>query len=201
MDMRTIAVLLVTFSAGCFASTATTIASMYSVLETGESVFDGTKWVKVKSIWCDPITFDLYQDSNLAKENLASLEINIGGTYSIQSGKSLHLNIDGAFEDLTTLERITNIETKPGYYSSSFRSGLSFYLPSYNISSKRYIVEISLLERMANAEKLVMRIDLARDYKDAVCTNEKNSGSSVPAASTSYGVQRFLENMIHAKEP
>jgi hypothetical protein len=62
----------------CATSTASMVASMYSISEEGESDFDGTRWVRVKSIWCDPITFDLYQDTNLAKANLASLEINIG---------------------------------------------------------------------------------------------------------------------------
>lgn len=199
--MKAMLVLVMLLLPGCMASTATMVASMYSVSESGQSTFDGTRWIRVKSIWCDPITFDLYQDTNLSKVNMAALEINIGGTHSIQAGKSLHLNIDGTFTDLTTLEQSTNIETKPGYYSSGAYSGMSFYLPSYNVSSKRYLVETSLLEKIAKAEKVVMRVDLARDYMDAVCTNEKTSGSDIPAASTSYGIRKFLENAAHIKEP
>jgi hypothetical protein len=114
------------------------------------------------------------------------------GAHAIKSGKSLHLNIDGSFTDLTTLEQLTTVETKPGYYSSG--SGTPFYLPPYNVSSKRYFIAPTLLERMANADKFVIRVDLEREYVDAVCTNEKTAGVSVPAASTSYGIRTFLKS-------
>lgn len=199
--MRAMLIFVMLLLPGCMASTATMVASIYSVSESGQSKFDETRWIRIKSIWCDPITFDLYQDTNLYKVNMAAIEINIVGTHSIQAGKSLHLNIDGTFTDLTTLEQLTGIVMKPGYYSSGAYSGISFYLPSYNVSSKRYLVETSLLEKMAKAEKLVMRVDLAREYMDAVCTSEKTSGSDIPAASTSYGIRKFLENAAHVKEP
>lgn len=199
--MRPFLIVMLMLLPACATNTASMVASMYSVSEEGESDFDGTRWVRVKSIWCDPITFDLYQDTNLAKANLASLEINIGGAHSIQTGKSLHLNIDGEFADLNTLEQLTSVETKPGYYSSSAYSGMSFYLLPHNVSSKRYLVAMDLLERMEKAQKLVMRIDLARDYMDAKCTNEKNSGSDVPAASTTYGIGKFLEQVSRFNEP
>ena len=199
--MRSLLFVMILLLVGCAAKTSNMVASMYSVSETGESAFDGTKWIKVKSIWCDPITFDLYQDTNLSKSNKASLELNIGGTHSIQSGKSLHLNIDGKFTDLSTLEKLTDIETKPGYYSSGIHAGMSFYLPPHNVSSKRYLVDIDLLERMEKANNLIMRVDLARDYIDAVCTNEKSSGSEFPAASTSYGIRKFIENASQFSKP
>jgi len=176
------AVIVVAVLSSC-AGTATMVDDIYSVSEKGESPFDGTKWISVKNIWCDPITFDLYQESNMAQENLILLDLNIGGAHLIKSGESLHLNINGKIHNLKTVDRVNSIETKPGIYS--FGRDLNVYIPAYNVTSRRYLISVNLLDSMIDSNHFVMRIDLEKDFIDAVCSSGTN------AASTTYGLSRF----------
>ena len=85
------------------------LESLENVPSSGYSPQDGTKWIRLSQIFCsNSIMFELYQDSNLARSNMAFLHAGVLSMDDIDKGESLKLRIDGnsfAFESATNLTK------------------------------------------------------------------------------------------------
>jgi len=184
------------------------VKSMYNVPETGMSEFDGSEYIRMKNISCikdHGLLLDLYQDSKMAKKKLVILTLKVTGYHSISDGRSLHFNIDGEIIDLKTFDATTEVEeVYPSIYQPGFiGSGIyipSFYSPAVHASTKRYVITEALVIRIANANRVVMKADLARTYIEGVCSPQASDEWTkekewLKEYSGTYGFKTFAEMM------
>jgi hypothetical protein len=175
----TVAFLGLAIISGC-TSTGEIARSMYNVREAGVSQFDGTKFVRMKNIACpgdraQDIRLDLYQDSRMAQTSTALLKVKVTGAHSIDSGKSLHFNIDGEFLDLATTDTTTEMEeVYPAQSTPGYAGGGTYVAPAYfpglRASTKRYSVSQQTIEKIGRAKRVVVRVDLSSTFVEGVCS-------------------------------
>lgn len=184
--------------------------SMYNVEETGTSEFDGTQYIRMSNIGCSGeqiIRLDLYQDSRLAQHKQALLKAKVTGIHTIDGGKSLHFNIDGDFIALETIDNFTETEeVYPAQYTSGFVGGGTYippiYAPATVASTKRYTISEELIRKIAEANKVIVRVDLSRTYVEGLCSPQEYGWTKenewFKELSGTAGFRRFIE-MINAE--
>lgn len=200
---------IIAIVAGCVSIDTKQMAKeMYNVPETGKSEFDGTSYVRMKNIACSGdtiIRLDLYQDSKMALEKQALLKLKVTGVHSIGNGESLHFNIDGEKISLSTLDAITEMEE---VYASQYAPGYvgggtyvsSVYFPATRASTKRYPISEILIQKIANAKKVVVKAELSTTYVEGICSplesEEWNKDNEwFKELSGTYGFKNFIELM------
>jgi hypothetical protein len=133
------------------------------------------------------------------------LTLKVTGYHSIADGKSLHFNIDGEIIDLRTIDSITEFEEvyhsiyQPGYIGTNYYIP-SFYSSAVNASTKRYVINELLVHKIADANKVVMKVDLSRTYVEGVCSPQESDAWTkenewLKEYTGTYGFKTFAEMM------
>lgn len=130
------------------------------------SKFDGTKQLSMDPAWIDGGAFKMgLSNTTRMTRNEALLTIEVHGLHSFASGKSLHFNINGNFVSLASTGK-TDYKTTEGHSS---RYG---YFPARNWSLQKYWVTVDFLKKIIDAESVVIRVDLEREYVEGVFSKE-----------------------------
>jgi len=108
------------------------------------------------------LRLSLFWRSTMPKNELI-LGAFVSGVHSIPAIKSLHFNIDGQIVSLSSIDTLTNIETK--YGSPRF-------VPPYNVSSNRYVVTFEFIENIITANDVRVRLNLGKKYVEGVFSDK-----------------------------
>jgi hypothetical protein len=139
---------------------ACTTAGIPGDVNESVSKFDGTKKILMEPAWaCSmcSIKLGLYKTTKMPEHNAVMIAV-VTGAHNFRGGKSLHFNVDGDFFSFASIDTMTDVETHPGYVA-----GNDYYPPS-NTSSMSYWVTVDFVERLVNAKRVIVKIDLAKDY-------------------------------------
>jgi len=85
---------------------------------------------------------------------------------SVSGGESLHFNIDGELINFTSFDSTAEIGFKPGLYNSVAS------IPGHAWSSRRYTIPPTFLKKLLNARKVVIRVDLDREYAEGILVTD-----------------------------
>ena len=138
------------------------------------SAFDGTKSISlnndIQSIMCTKNFFDpqirlgLFKNSNMLEEDLY-LTVTVP---VIDSLGTLCINVDGKYFRFEPIDRFTD------------------FSPYGRLSSKRYLVKVSLLKKMVFSEFTHIKVNLSRTYIVGSFENESQRGCNVRRAFTEF---------------
>ncbi|MFY3772991.1 hypothetical protein ACOSZC_02555 [Marinobacter salsuginis] len=137
------------------------IQEMYNTVDTGESQFDGAKYIRVSHMMCqDSVAFELYQDSRQSEKGIVLVNAGTTSISNIDDGEALSLRIDdqrfsfGSFDTTTDYDR----------FHFAYGASIPF-------SHKSYIVDESLIRLIASSDFVVARIrKLNNTYVEGICT-------------------------------
>lgn len=124
------------------------------------SQFDNSSQLMLEPAWVGSMTglkMGLVWNSKMPPDTVLLVAI-VQGLNRISDGKSLHFNINGEFLSLTSIDASTNYQTENG----GLYLAINTYIPPSNWSSKRYVINRELLDKLVEAEKVVAKIDLDR---------------------------------------
>ena len=163
------------------------MADMYNVPYQGQSEFDGSKFMGITNCWCGTaLSFDLYQNQELAKKNFFIVKAKVMGTENIGDGRSLHFNIDGDILSFGSSMLVTNFESLnfPDYVTTD-----------YPISIKKYLVPESVLTKIINSDRFVAKVDLdiTQTYVEGVCSIHKEWEGKYDDLACTEGFKKFRE--------
>jgi hypothetical protein len=151
------------------------------------STFDGTTELSMEPAWvCEgwsgcALKFSLYKNTKMPKDDVILIVI-VQGAELISRGESLHFKIDGELVNIQAIDQLTDIEAKSGYYGSGM------YIPPSNWSSKRYYVKLSFIEKIVNANEVLVKVDLQNKYVEGIFSSDAPTTARSP-------FKRFLEKM------
>ena len=123
----------------------------------------------------------LFWSSTMASGDLI-LEAFVDGAHSIPSKKSLHFKIDGELTSLTSIDKLTDIKLQGGNYTHS-------YISAKNVSSKRYIINATFLQKIINAKDVRIKFDLRNKFVEGVF-------SDTTASSAKNAFVKFNKKML-----
>jgi len=123
------------------------------------SKFDGAQEISMEPGWTrGDIRLGLFWRSTMDPDVIYITAL-VHGAHNL---KSLSFNIDGEFVSFKPSDTSTNIWTEPG----------SKYFPPINKSQRKYKINRQLIKRLVNAERVVVRLDLMRNYVEGVFSND-----------------------------
>lgn len=164
--------LIVLLMAGC-----ASLPGMPGYIEIKKSSFDGSTHVSMEPALVyrgsngfsgSDIKFSLLWSSSMSDEVV--LFAQVAGAKSINTGKSLFLDIDGEVVGLKTLDSLTNIETKSGVAGAA-------YVPASNVSFKRYSVTKEFIQRLLDAKLVKVKLELSDGYHEGIFTDTTTSSA------------------------
>lgn len=137
------------------------VKEMYNSVETGESRFDGTKYIRVSHMMCqDSVALELYQDSGQAEKGVVLVNAGTSSISNIDDGESLFLRVDDQRFSFSSFDPTTD------YDEFQFPYGAT--VP---FSHKSYILDESLIRSIASSDFVVARIKkLNNTYVEGICT-------------------------------
>ena len=154
---------LIAFLQGCASpyDAESMVQEMYNTVETGESQFDGTKYIRVSHMMCQSlVALELYQDSNQAEKGVVLVNAGTSSISNIDDGESLSFRVDDERFSFSSFDLTTDHERLPFSYGAT----ISF-------SHKSYIVDESLIRSIASSDFVVARIrKLNNTYVEGICT-------------------------------
>ena len=194
MKLKKISVFCLFFLASCvpMPNTEEIMNATYNVPFEKVSEFDGTKYFGVNNCWCgESLSFDLFQSDKSAELNEFVIKARVTGTENIGDNESLHFNVDGEIFSFSTTMAVTNFE-------KAFPQ--NHILNKYSVSTKKYLVPISFLEKVSTAQKVVAKIDhdISRTFTEGVCTPNEEWGEKYVKYSGVYGFKKFY-SMVNNK--
>lgn len=131
------------------------------------SSFDGTKELIMEPAWLydSTIKLALFKNSKMPKDKLILTAV-VRGAHIFADDPSLHFIIDGEIVSLKSIDRLTDINTSEGVV------GAGFYVAPSNWSSNDYLVDLSFVERLLDAENVGVRLDLRKIYAEGVFSSD-----------------------------
>ena len=154
---------LIAFLQGCASpyDAESMVQEMYNTVDTGESQFDGTKYIRVSHMMCqNSVALELYQDSNQAEKGVVLVNAGTSSISNIDDGESLFLRVDEKRFSFSSFDLTTDHERLQFAYGAT--------IP---FSHKSYIVDESLIRSIASSDFVVARIrKLNNTYVEGICT-------------------------------
>ncbi len=151
--LKNTAVLLLLLSLmGCatMPDTETTLRSMYNISSSGESQFDGTKYIRIRNMLCTTeVMFALYQDTAKSKKGIVLLQAGSNSITNIGNGKSLHIKLDGKIYSFSSNDAVTEYDTIPIAYGGTF-----------NYSHKTFVIPEAIVREAASSEEFLAKLYL-----------------------------------------
>ncbi len=152
------------------------------------SPFDGAREVSLEpSIVCqikgsEPcfIRLGLFKRSTMRPDSVI-LVVVVNGMNSIAEGESLHFNIDGEIIEFDSIDKKTQYEIGKGPHTA----GTALCGPSASCSAKRYLVTKDFLKKLLQADRVAVRVDLAKGYLGGLLLKD-NPALALPAFSEFY---------------
>lgn len=153
---------ILVLTSGC-----TTLPGSPGYITESSSLFDNSKSINIEPAWLidglrgSDIKLSLYKNSKM-DENMVILIALVMGAESIAKDTSLHFKIDDQIVSFSSIDTLTDIETKEShgkYYQ--------------NWSSKRYQITIDFLKRIIEAEKVIVKLDLAKTYAEGEFSTDR----------------------------
>lgn len=94
----------------------------------------------------------------------------VDGTHNFEQGQSLFFNIDGEIVGFESIDQLTDITFKPGIYDA-------IYIAGTNVSSKRYLISPSFLEKILNAKDVRVKLNMSRTFVEGVFSDNTMSSA------------------------
>ena len=142
--------------------------SMPGAIHTNISEFDNTKEIILEPAWVGSgIKLGLLKRTNMPQDELI-LIVMIDIIRTFAPGNSLHFNIDGEIVSFSSIDATTEFEMGKGIYNP-----IGLYFPSVNWSSKRYLINKQFLKKILNAQRVVIRIDLRKEYVEGIFSKDE----------------------------
>ena len=137
------------------------VQEMYNTVDTGESQFDGTKYIRVSHMMCqDSVALELYQDSSQAEKGVVLVNAGTSSISNIDDGESLFLRVDDQRFSFSSFDTTTDYDR----FHFAYGATIPF-------SHKSYIVDESLIRSIASSDFVVARIrKLNNTYVEGICT-------------------------------
>lgn len=202
-------ILLITFLQACASpyDAESMIRTMYNTVDTGQSPFDGTKYIRVSNMMCqDSVALELYQDNNQAEKGVVLVKAGTNSISNIDNGESLFLRVGDQRFSFSSFDLTTDYDKLQFAYGAT--------IP---FSNKSYIVDESLIRLIASTDFVVARIQkLNNTYVEGICTplsmeeykstqgkhfgdvSQKNLDLGNTGAAI-YGFKKFVELMDQAE--
>ena len=145
---------------GCV-SISETMGNVYNLPSSGSSQFDGTKHIRMSSVSCDNVMFELYQDSLKSEKGVVLLRAGQPNVISnIAKGKSLSIKLNGELYEFETTDTLT--EHNKIYLDHGV---------TMSFSNKSFIVPESFVRKAALAESFLVRVNLLNNtYIEGKCS-------------------------------
>jgi len=89
---------------------------------------------------------------------------------SILRSNSLHFMIDGDEVSLSSIGTFTDRRYEPGVYSTT-------YIPGTSYASRTYVVKVSFIERLINANDVRVKLDTSDGYVSGYFSNDTTSSA------------------------
>jgi hypothetical protein len=169
---------LIIFVLGC-----ASMPSMPGNIQTSTSEFDGATEIYMYPTWvCKYGTlagcsfkFGLQKRSTMPEDQIL-LIVEVSETGAL-SEPSLLFNIDGEIVKFVSIDKLTDFSTHEGIYiPGTYSYGISspgLHIPPTNWSSKRYLIDKAFMERILNAERVAVRINLGKSYVEGLFSQNK----------------------------
>lgn len=149
------------------------LTAMYNVSSTSKSAFDGSTEIRVDNIFCGEILFNVIQNSHHKEQGKALLQASLSYAENIGKEKSLKFNIDGEYFEFSSYDYITQIDQTSNIKYDLHDKNAAVYsqIATYhNKSTKTYLINESLIHKLATAKKVIPRLyTLNRKYIDGNC--------------------------------
>ncbi|MEW6070900.1 MAG: hypothetical protein AB1553_00365 [Nitrospirota bacterium] len=157
--------------------------SMPGSIKTAQSEFDGAKEITMEPAWvCKEGTLSgcafklgLQRRSTMPGDQIILVAM-VDGIFSF-SEPSLFFNIDGEIIKLVSIDSITDYSSTEGVYLPPAYSPKvilpGFFIPPSNWSSKQYLIDKALLQKMINAQKVVIRINSIKSYVEGTFSQDR----------------------------
>lgn len=144
-----------------------TMPGMPGFISESTSEFDGSKQIKMEPAWLynSLIKLALFKNTKIDINDVV-LTVVVKGTHSFSEGESLHFNIDGDIVSFKSIDLLTDINTSSGFVGSGI------YIPPSNWSSKDYLVSKHFIQRLINAERVVVKVDLRKSFVEGVFSSD-----------------------------
>jgi len=138
---------------------ATGMPGIPGAISESQSQFDGTKQVSMEPAWLYStyIKLALFKNSKMNKDDIIMTAV-VKGAHNFAKGASLHFNVDGDIISFNSVDSLTDINTSSGSVGSEI------YIPPSNWSSKDYVVSKQFINKIINANKVIVKIDLRKSY-------------------------------------
>lgn len=199
MDIRSLLGIITAGTlSGCVAlGTYPEVSDIYNRSSAGVSELDGSQHIRMDNIVCDSeIALALYQDTEMAADGRVLMNAGVAWIDSIGRGESLEMRVDANRWSF----RAANAVTARGEISFGPRIGIQ-------TSMKPYLVPQELVQSMASADELVVRVHLLDGtYSEASCTsvsgyNELTDSQRELADKLApmTGIRRFSDMMDEAR--
>jgi hypothetical protein len=163
MKLKVILLLiLMTSMVGCISipDTDTMLKTMFNVPSSGESKFDGTKYIRLSKMQCNSVMFELYQDTRKSQKGIVLLMAGSNTITNIGDGQSLHVKLDGKTYSFQSNDSITEHET----ISMGYGATRSF-------SHKTYIVPESFVRAAATSSIFLTKVHLLNNtFIEGTCS-------------------------------
>ena len=145
-------------------------------INVSKSGFDGATTVSTDHAYVYGSSSNMgiafYKNTNMPK-NEAVIDIRVGSG-TISSGNSLHLKFGNEFLDYKSID-----ETSENYMTGGYFVG-NLYIQSATWSSKRYVVDMSIIERLAAEPVSLVRVDKGRSFEEgSLSANQPDSGKAI----------------------
>jgi len=141
-----------------------TLQDLASHVDKSKSEFDGTTQIMVSPNWVGSYAkMGVLWNSKMPKDEVLLL-VSIANKGSIQSDKSLHLNINGKIVDLQPIDEAAKLEV-----SSGFVNQFSYVAPS-TWSTRRFKIPTSLIKELTDANQALWRIELGQESLEGAFT-------------------------------
>ena len=123
------------------------------------SEFDNSKQIVIEPALMPngQIWLGLYKNTKMKGSSVVMTAV-VRGAHNFVQGDSLHFNIDGQIVSFSSIDDFTDIELDPGFV------GHGVYIKSENWSSKRYLVAEEFIKQLIDANKVYVKIDLAKSF-------------------------------------
>ena len=133
------------------------------------SKFDNSKEITMEPAWlydsAPGIKLRLSKSTKMPKDQVV-MDAIVAGAHSFARGKSLHFNVDGDIVSFVSIDELTDFETTSGFV------GGGHYIPPSNWSSKRYLLTMDFLDRIINANRVIVKVDLRKTYMEGVFSTD-----------------------------
>ena len=143
----------------------TGMPGMPGAISESKSQFDGTKQVSMEWLYSTYIKLALFKNSKMNKDDIIMTAV-VKGAHNFAKDASLHCNVDGEIISFNSVDSLTDINTSSGFVGSGL------YIPPSNWSSKDYVVGKEFINKIINANKVIVKIDLRKSYVEGVFSHD-----------------------------